>query len=395
MTSENALWLQPLSDVRLTAIGKSADGMVISLETDSRPCRCTNCQSASTVRYGRTALRVRDLAFDGARIDLEIKRARLRCNACLKTFNEPVPGVSERHRATERMVALAARMVLSDSFLSVARQLSLDEKTVRAIFNERLPILRTIARPHNPADVMLWLPTIQGKPRAAWINPSEATLIRMDADTSAATVSGAAWELTGHGSELLYLPPVPDIIKAIAGAAPLQIRLHGPSLRAACRKQIALFGSVKPVRDYLKQLSLFIAADTPDDAIRQWQTLLEPPVEMRSNMDPLLQAVQLMGPNCFDDMQYADLPCDLQMTHIESLLGSRFGRRSYEVMLAVMLYDKRLFQTRRTPVQATGAQLAMGYQKTNFGTSLAKLAIRLAALPDEPRTERKAIVLPR
>jgi hypothetical protein len=90
-----------------------------------------------------------------------------------------------------------------------------------------------------------------------------------------------------------------------------------------------------------------------------------------------------------------DSPCDLQMTQIESHLGRRFGRRSYEVMLAVMLYDKRLFQTRRTPVQTSGAQLAMGYQKTNFGTSLAKLAVRLAVLPEELRTESKAIVLPR
>ena len=392
MTSENTLWLQPLADVRLTSIGKSADGLVISLETDSLPCICTNCQSPNTVRYGRMALRVRDLAFDGTRIDLDIKRARMRCNACLKTFNEPVPGVSERHRATERMVALAAKMVLSDSFLSVAKQLCLDEKTVRAIFNERLPILRTISRPHNPADVMLWLPIIQGKLRAAWVNSGEGTLIRMDADTSAATLGEAVRELTGHGSELLYLPPVPEIIEAITKATPLQIRLHGASLRAACRKQIQLFSTVKPVSDYLERLRLFVVAETPDDAARQWQTLPEPPLQMRSAMQPLLQSVQLLGPTCFDEMQITDSPGDLQMAQIESLLSSRFGRRSYEVMLAVMLYDKRLFQTRRTPVQAPGAQLAMGYQKTNFGTSLAKLVARLTALPEEPRIERKAIV---
>ncbi|MDY7575103.1 helix-turn-helix domain-containing protein [Actimicrobium sp. CCI2.3] len=381
-------------DVRLTSIGKSADGMVISLETDSRPCHCTHCQSPSTVRYGRTTLRVRDLAFDGARIDLDIKRARLRCNVCLKTFNEPVAGVSERHRATGRMVALAAKMVLSESFLSVARQLFLDEKTVRAIFNERLPILRTISRPHHPADVLLWLPLIQGKMRAAWVNPGEGTLIRVDADTSAATLVEAVRELTGNGAELLYLPPVSEIIAAIAEAVPRQIRLHGPSLRAACRKQITLFSAVKTVSDYIERLILFVTTETPDEAARQWQTLLEPPAAMQSAMQPLLQSVQLLGPTCFDDMQCSDSACDLQMTQIASHLVSRFGRRSYEVMLAVMLYDKRLFQTRRTPIQTTGAQLAMGYQKTNFGTSLAKLATRLATLPEEPRTERKAITPP-
>jgi hypothetical protein len=395
MTVDNALWLQPLSDVRLTSIGKSADGMVISLETGSRPCSCTHCQSPSTVRYGRMALRVRDLAFDGNRIDLEIKRARLRCNTCLKTFNEPVPGVSERHRATERVVALAAKMALSEPFLSVARRLSLDEKTVRAIFNERLPVLRTISRPHNPTDVVLWLLQIKGKPRAAWVNPGEATLIRMDADTSTATVSEAAWELMGQGSELLYLPPVPELIAAIAEVVHRQIRLHGPSLRAACRKQIRLFSAIDTVNDYLECLRLFIGAETPDQAARHWQTLREPPTHMQAAMQPLLHAVHLLGPTCFDDMQMTDSPCDLQMTQIESHLGRRFGRRSYEVMLAVMLYDKRLFQTRRTPVQTSGAQLAMGYQKTNFGTSLAKLAVRLAVLPEEPRTESKAIVLPR
>lgn len=389
MPSEPSLWLPPLADVRLISIGKTVEGLVVSLDTGSRPCNCPHCHSPSTVRYGRMALRVRDVAFDGERIDLDIKRARLRCNACLKTFNEPVPGVSERHRATERMVALAAKMVLSDSFLSVARQLCLDEKTVRAIFNERLPILSTISRPYNPASVMLWLPHIQGKLRAAWLNPGEGTLIHMDADASAATVAETARGLAAHGTELLYVPPVPAIIAVLASAAPLQIRLHGPSLRAACRKLVASPTTHAAVDDYMARLRHFIATDTPHEAARQWTMLLEPPPDMRITMQPLLQAVQMLGPTCFDDLQYADAPGDIQIAQIEALLGSRFGRRSYEVMLAVMLYDKRLFQTRRTPMKAAGAQLAMGYQKINFGTSLAKLVTRLAAMPDEPRAERK------
>ncbi|MFT5532881.1 MAG: hypothetical protein ACI8WM_003343 [Burkholderiaceae bacterium] len=393
MATENTLWLQPLADVRLTSIGRTPDGMVVSLETDNRPCRCTLCQSPSTVRYGRMGLRVRDLAFDGERVDLDVKRARMRCNACLKTFNEPVPGVSERHRATERMVTLVAKMALSDSFLSVARQLCLDEKTVRAIFNERLPILSTISRPHSPASVLLWLPHIQGKLRAAWVNPAEGTVIRMDAGASAASLSETVRELAARGTELLALPPEPALIKAVIETGLLQARLHGPALRAACRKQSLPSNAPKPVDDYLQRLRHFVATDTPEEAARHWNTLLEPPPDMRTTMQPLLQAVQMMGPACFNEMQHTDRPSDLEMMRIETLLSSRFGRRSYEVMLAVMLYDKRLFLTRRTPIQSVGVQLAMGYQKINFGTSLAKLGTRLSAMQDEPRAPHKAVHL--
>ena len=63
---------------------------------------CPYCASGEYWTHEYRTVTVRDEPIRGKEIILKIKKRRLRCKACKKTFNEPVPGVMPRGRFTQR-----------------------------------------------------------------------------------------------------------------------------------------------------------------------------------------------------------------------------------------------------------------------------------------------------
>jgi transposase len=70
---------------------------------------CIKCGSVKTVRAGRITTTVREEPIRTVALWLKIRKHRIYCKDCKKTFAEPVPGVWPRRRSTQRFRKVVAQ----------------------------------------------------------------------------------------------------------------------------------------------------------------------------------------------------------------------------------------------------------------------------------------------
>jgi transposase len=91
---------------------------------------------------------VRDVPHDGHPVLVRFRRQCYRCLRCGKSAQQPLPGVDRGRKLTRRLVELAEREAFdrSSTFISTARRLGLNDRTVRNIFTERALRLESSSR---------------------------------------------------------------------------------------------------------------------------------------------------------------------------------------------------------------------------------------------------------
>lgn len=87
-------------------------------------------------KFGTEAQEFRDTTLGGYPVTLKIDRQRYRCDTCRKTFYQPIGCLDNRRRMTSRMVNHIVTQCLQTTNVHVARDLGIDEGTVRAVFRE-------------------------------------------------------------------------------------------------------------------------------------------------------------------------------------------------------------------------------------------------------------------
>lgn len=65
----------------------------IRTEVAQPPKRCSICGNDRLFRHGRNEQLVRDLPMHGRRVGIYVDTQRWRCQACGKTFMEPLPDI--------------------------------------------------------------------------------------------------------------------------------------------------------------------------------------------------------------------------------------------------------------------------------------------------------------
>jgi transposase len=71
----------------------------------------------------------------GKRVVILVDHQRWRCVSCGRTFYEPLPDVDEKRNCTRRLIRYLERRSMNRTFLSLAEEVGLHEKTVRRIFH--------------------------------------------------------------------------------------------------------------------------------------------------------------------------------------------------------------------------------------------------------------------
>lgn len=375
-------WSMPLHGVRLLYMHETDAAILIGLETENKAAACPACGCAAVVGYGKMTWRIRDLPIKKKAVFLEIKRQRLRCRDCLVTFNEPVSHISEHHRATARLVKSVWKMALRYPFITLSKTFGMDEKTIRNIFKDSFHAaasqFRMQSYPPAPSALSIHMPTILRRQRIMWINLDQSTLVDMSADATPESIQASLQRIAREGASSIYVPPDAALIKALQASTASPLILHPASMRAACNAALALGRTLRNAAPYTDALSEFVAAKNAAEATRLWQNLTLPPPELHAKIQPLIAAVTLLGPECFTAFGLPDHPCDALTGQLDTILHASFSKRSYDVICAILLFDKTLQKTARTGVAENGAHL--GYQKTHYGTSIAKLVARLEKL---------------
>ena len=94
---------------------------------------CPSCSSNDSIKFGRTNIFYRDLPVEGNCVQILLKKKRLRCRQCGRTYFETLEMMSERHMMTKRLVEFIRMQSLVRSKNGIAKEVGVDEKTVRNI----------------------------------------------------------------------------------------------------------------------------------------------------------------------------------------------------------------------------------------------------------------------
>jgi transposase len=109
-----------------------------TLETIEKPSSCPRCcaKSGNLVGYGRDMQLFMDTPMHGKRVGLHLKRRRMLCRDCKSTFFEPLDDMDDRRHATKRLIDYIEKRMLRETFVKVADEVGVDERTIRSIFND-------------------------------------------------------------------------------------------------------------------------------------------------------------------------------------------------------------------------------------------------------------------
>ena len=132
--------------------GKRNDGTAETFEAEylHEARACEKCGSVSFYRHGTKKTTYADSPLRGFSAKLEATVRRYRCKDCNETFLQPLGGVLDERRMTERCAAFIVKAALKHTFVHVAREVGIDEKTVRAVASERVSELSDQHRPRLP-----------------------------------------------------------------------------------------------------------------------------------------------------------------------------------------------------------------------------------------------------
>ena len=98
------------------------------------------CQSCGTlynlVKFGKDDQAYRDVPIHNKRVTIWMIRRRYKCNSCASTFRPDLKDMDDRRMMTKRLVRHIEKAALLGSNSEVARDVGVDEKTVRLIFED-------------------------------------------------------------------------------------------------------------------------------------------------------------------------------------------------------------------------------------------------------------------
>jgi transposase len=190
----------------------------IRAEVAQRPSHCTNCGSDRLLRYGRNEQLVRDLSIHGKRVGIYVDTQRWRCQACGKTFMEPLPAINTKREMTDRLVVWIGQQSLRRTFASIAEDIGLDEKTVRNIFRDYVNELEKTVRFETPT----WMGIDEIhiiKPRCVISNIRSNTIVNLLPNRDKKTVINYLGNLDGrHDVQTVAMDmwvPYRDAVQAV------------------------------------------------------------------------------------------------------------------------------------------------------------------------------------
>ena len=112
------------------------DVLVVGMECIHNPRVCPYCKSPKLTKWGGRQQDICDIPRHGRPVILQVKTKRFRCReeSCSKTFMQELPSIAESRAMTKRLLRWIGEQGLNRTFVSIANEIGVHEKTVRAAF---------------------------------------------------------------------------------------------------------------------------------------------------------------------------------------------------------------------------------------------------------------------
>jgi transposase len=168
-----------LPDWRVLEVIEAPHDYHITADYLVQPIACVHCASDQFYKFGTMKQVFMDLPHHGKRTGITIDRQRFKCKACGRTFSEPLPDMDEQRTATKRLITYIERESLTKTFLSVAEDVGLHEKTIRNIFHEYVERLGDSVKFVTPRWLGIDEVYLVRKMRCVLTNVEENTVVEM------------------------------------------------------------------------------------------------------------------------------------------------------------------------------------------------------------------------
>ena len=130
-----------LPHLRTLGVADCGEHYKVHAEGAAVPTACPACQSP-LYRHGSQSQNYLDTPMHGKQVLIEIDRKRYRCKACGKTLFEPLGAMDSKRLATTRLVQHIERHCLRKTFAELSREVGVDDKTIRHIFDDYVANLK-------------------------------------------------------------------------------------------------------------------------------------------------------------------------------------------------------------------------------------------------------------
>lgn len=130
-----------LANLRAISLSEAENHHQIDAVGGIEPTTCPTCHSP-LYRHGTQAQVFMDAPIRGKPVKICIDRRRFRCRICGKTLFEPLPEMDAKRNMTERLVAYVEGRCLKETFAHVSREVGVDNKTIRLIFDDYVSRLK-------------------------------------------------------------------------------------------------------------------------------------------------------------------------------------------------------------------------------------------------------------
>ena len=112
---------------------------------------CPECGVVGELyKHGTRTIEYADAPAYGVHTRLKAKLRRYRCRACSCTFMQPVTGVMDKPRMTERCFQFIQSQCLVQTFSNLAKQIGCDEKTIRNVASATVEAINSSYKPVMP-----------------------------------------------------------------------------------------------------------------------------------------------------------------------------------------------------------------------------------------------------
>jgi transposase len=177
----------------VTKVDQSEHDYRVEARFTVEPPTCIHCGKGklfgSLYRHGTRPQLLMDLPVHGKRVGIVVKRVRYRCQDCKKTFLQPLPDMHAGGSMTNRLALWVAKESLRRTFVSIAHDVGVDEKTVRNLFKTYTAGLAESTIFATPEWMGLDEIHLLKKPRCVVTNVKESTIIEVMSNRNKATVS--------------------------------------------------------------------------------------------------------------------------------------------------------------------------------------------------------------
>lgn len=167
-----------LPNLRTLSAQDVGDRYLVEAEGGVVPTACPSCHNP-LYRHGSQRQTYFDTPMHGKRVVIEMDRKRYRCKVCGKTLFEPLPAMDSKRLATTRMVQHIERHCLRKTFAELSREVGVDDKTIRHIFDDYVARLKDTVVFETPEVLGIDELKIIGQYRAMITNVEKLALFDM------------------------------------------------------------------------------------------------------------------------------------------------------------------------------------------------------------------------